>query len=492
MQATLLLSLRQDISQSEQSEDQVTLQAEYVSLPHTSLTLKQLSPASRSALEQLLAEGATEEELSAQVLQNDGVPGLYKWNFYMRKLSEYSLLCYTLCADHEPLATVIPLAIYHKFDSKMVKPEKRYILSRFAHCRREQNDIILESPLGYAQVKLHNAQALAMVAELGQPRNCQELSASFDGCSEDVASGFLNLLLNAQAVSEVDEDGAVLEDTNPALAQWEFHDLLFHTRSRLGRHNNPFGKTYRFKGQIDPLPLVKPRMSDEIIPLHKPDLEQLKRTDPPFCQVLEGRRSIRHQGEQPITDQQLGEFLYRSARVKLTYHDELGGVTFRPYPGGGALHELEIYAVIDRCENIPSGLYHYDPLEHQLCKLSDRNWYVETLLEMAWHMISEESRPQVLFVITARFQRVQWKYDSIAYSVILKDLGGLYQTMYLVAEAMGLAPCALGGGHSDLFAQAAGLDYYAETSVGGFVLGSRHLSAEGQLDEQEWRSKPGW
>ena len=74
MQATLLLSLRQDISQSEQSEDQVTLQAEYVSLPHTSLTLKQLSPASRSALEQLLAEGATEEELSAQVLQNDGVP----------------------------------------------------------------------------------------------------------------------------------------------------------------------------------------------------------------------------------------------------------------------------------------------------------------------------------------------------------------------------------------------------------------------------------
>jgi hypothetical protein len=38
---------------------------------------------------------------------------------------------------------------------------------------------------------------------------------------------------------------------------------------------------------------------------------------------------------------------------------------------------------------------------------------------------------------------------------------------------MGLAPCALGGGHSDLFAEAAGLDYYAETSVGEFILGTR-------------------
>jgi hypothetical protein len=44
--------------------------------------------------------------------------------------------------------------------------------------------------------------------------------------------------------------------------------------------------------------------------------------------------------------------------------------------------------------------------------------------------------------------------------------------MYLVATAMGLAPCALGGGNSDVFAEAAGTDYYAESSVGEFVLGS--------------------
>ena len=52
-------------------------------------------------------------------------------------------------------------------------------------------------------------------------------------------------------------------------------------------------------------------------------------------------------------------------------------------------------------------------------------------------------------------------------------VGALYQTMYLVGTAMGLAPCGLGGGHSDLFTQAAGTNYLEETSVGEFILGSR-------------------
>ena len=38
---------------------------------------------------------------------------------------------------------------------------------------------------------------------------------------------------------------------------------------------------------------------------------------------------------------------------------------------------------------------------------------------------------------------------------------------------MGLAPCALGTGDSDLFAKIADLDYYEETSVGEFILGNK-------------------
>jgi hypothetical protein len=51
--------------------------------------------------------------------------------------------------------------------------------------------------------------------------------------------------------------------------------------------------------------------------------------------------------------------------------------------------------------------------------------------------------------------------------------------MYLAATAMGLAPCAVGAGDSELFAQAAQTDYRVETSVGEFLLGSQRPGAEG-------------
>ena len=73
----------------------------------------------------------------------------------------------------------------------------------------------------------------------------------------------------------------------------------------------------------------------------------------------------------------------------------------------------------------------------------------------------------------ARFPWLAWKYESIAYALTLKHVGMDFQTMYLAATAMGLAPCAVGRGDADLFVRAAGTDYRAETSVGEFLLGSQ-------------------
>jgi hypothetical protein len=94
-------------------------------------------------------------------------------------------------------------------------------------------------------------------------------------------------------LSEVKEDGKVQEDKNETLVSWEFHDLLFHSRSRKGRHSNPSGKTFRFLDKIEQPPRVKPKVSDEIIELYKPDIQKLKEEDYPFTWVLEERQSIR-------------------------------------------------------------------------------------------------------------------------------------------------------------------------------------------------------
>jgi SagB-type dehydrogenase family enzyme len=95
------------------------------------------------------------------------------------------------------------------------------------------------------------------------------------------------------------------------------------------------------------------------------------------------------------------------------------------------------------------------------------------MLELARSCYQGSDLPQILINITARFQRVTWKYQSIAYAVMLKNVGVLFQTMYLVATAMNLAPCAIGTGDSDKFAEILNLDYYAETSIGEFIIGAR-------------------
>jgi SagB-type dehydrogenase family enzyme len=66
---------------------------------------------------------------------------------------------------------------------------------------------------------------------------------------------------------------------------------------------------------------------------------------------------------------------------------------------------------------------------------------------------------------------MSWKYSAIAYSLILKDVGVVLQTLYLMATDMGLGGCAIGTCNIDLFAKMTGIDFHIEGPVGQFALG---------------------
>jgi SagB-type dehydrogenase family enzyme len=205
--------------------------------------------------------------------------------------------------------------------------------------------------------------------------------------------------------------------------------------------------------------------------LFRPDLERLAVEDPTLTQVLEQRRSIRRYDGAPLTAAQLGEFLYRTARVRKLWTASLGEVCDKPYPSGGARHALEVYPVVRDCEGLDPGLYRYDALGHRLHQVREFDRSVAALVSRGTPDSSSQDQPPVLLVIAARFQREQWAYRSFGYALILKDTGVLMQTMYLVATAMGLSPCAVGHGNSELFARCAGTEEAIEASVGEFALG---------------------
>jgi SagB-type dehydrogenase family enzyme len=470
MAHTFSLSLIEAVSPVTGADGSVTLEA----APATHrprLPLGGLSTGLTAVLETLRSGGATIAALTGRVLAGDGPAGLVSLHQFLSRLGRGALLTRTLLLDDVPLAALEPMSVYFKWEEGCIAPTTAYALSRFAYCRSEGGRLVLECPRSHARVVLHELRAGTAVHALAQPRDGAGLAAAVAGLDTAAATALLELLANAGAVVAVPPGTASPEETDPALAQWEFHDLLFHNRTRLGRHSNPFGGTFPFKDRFEALPAVKPPMSAEVIPLPRPDLERLRQDDLPFTTVLEDRVSVRSQGAEPMTTEQLGELLYRACRIKKLTPD--GAASFRPSPGGGALHPLEIYPFVSRCARLEPGVYHYQPLDHALERLGGLTPYANATLDMAGIISQLPGQPQVLLVLAARFQRMQRKYQGMTYAAILKDVGCLYQTLYLVATAMGLAPCALGGGHTELFAQATGLDYYVEGSVGEFVVGTR-------------------
>ena len=456
------LSLKSGLTLIEQPGNGLVLQS-----AARRVTLKNVSPGLRAALTSLSTTGATAAELEQQARNLEGEPALPRFYKSLQQLADRGLICRSVRLGSEVLALAEPLTTTNCFTAGEIVPDQAYALSRFAYSHVRNKQMVLESPLAQAQVILPHWAAAAMVTLLAQPRHCADIAGSVPGLPVESVQEFLNLLLSANMLT----GGAANETENLALRQWEFHDLLFHTRSRRGRHANPSGNTMRFKDQIEPLPVLKPDMSAQVISLYRPDLDAVAAAAP-FTQVLEQRRSIRTFGDPPITIGQLGEFLYRSARVRSIVQTELGALSSRPYPSGGAMYELELYLAVDKCTGLDRGLYHYQPQTHQLHKLATKESEIEALLQDAARSMSQPARPHVLIIMAARFQRVAWKYQTLAYAMILKNVGVLQQTMNLVATAMGLAACALGNGDSDLFARAAGTDYYAETSVGELALGS--------------------
>lgn len=468
-----VLSLRRDFSLVQRDSGYAVVGA------HVGVTLGPLPPGVYAGVTGLVGGGRTAGDLEEAVEAIDGFPGIPYFSLILDRLSAAGLVQRTIRDGNCPLVTLIPGAAEAPGPGPLGGLEGDLLLSRHVLLRNDGGEIVAESGLSHHRIVLHDARVVSLCAALARPCTGRVAAEMLGASSDDIAIAVLACLRQAEIIRPATAAGdAVGREVDPA-PQWEVHDLYFHARSRRGRHANPYGGTYRFLGAIEPLPALKPPMSANAVPLDPPDLERIERADPPFTAVLERRRSIRQQGETPLTRAQLSEFLFRAARQRRLIPTDHGELSDRPYPGGGALYELEIYPVVERCHGLDSGLYQYRPGHHELCPVAPLGQDVVKLLDEAWLTLGRESRPQVLLIVAARFGRASWKYQSMAYALVLKDVGVLLQTFYLVATAMGLAPCALGGGDSDLFARASGLDWLVEGAVGEFVLGSRRDAEKG-------------
>jgi SagB-type dehydrogenase family enzyme len=356
---------------------------------------------------------------------------------------------------------------------------RRYRMSRFVLLRRRDAGLTAESLIGAAQAAIHRAELAAVLAALGAPATEGEIAGYAPRLPVPVLRAFLRLMAAAGVIGPVDRDGRLPEDREPELAMRDPHDLYLHQRSRIGLTKDNVGGTYRFAGVVPPLPATRParwRAAGERLPLPRPDLDRLVREDLPLTAAMERRRSRRRFADRPLALVELGEFLYRVFRVQeLLPADPADPRAYagslRPIPSAGDAHDLEVYLAVGRVGELGPGMYHYDPVAHALTRVAGPGYPVSAILGTARMSANCPAEPPVVVVLASRFGRLAWKYEGLAYSATLKNVGVAYEAMYLAATAMGLHACGLGSGDAGAFAAITGTAPHVESSVGEFMIG---------------------
>jgi SagB-type dehydrogenase family enzyme len=200
----------------------------------------------------------------------------------------------------------------------------------------------------------------------------------------------------------------------------------------------------------------------------------------PLATLLRQRHSTRDFDDRhPMTLAELARLLDLTARVQAKWQSRLElGETIaevdyaaRPYPSGGSAYELELYLTVAHCTGLDRGFYHYDADRHALNAIPVRSQAIDAMLASAEFAMDTAAAPQILITLAARFDRISWKYSAIAYALVLKHVGVLTQTLYLMATEMGLGGCAIGTSNIDLFAQMTGIEFHIEGPVGQFAIG---------------------
>jgi SagB-type dehydrogenase family enzyme len=194
-----------------------------------------------------------------------------------------------------------------------------------------------------------------------------------------------------------------------------------------------------------------------------PDISPL--SDTTLHEVLKNRKSIRKYQNKPIKKETLSYLLWASTGISRTE----GGYEFRTAPSAGALYPIETYLVVNNVEEIDPGVYHYNIQHHYLELLKEGDYAAETAQAALRQRMCADA--PVVFIWTAIFQRMKWKYDQRAYRYIYLDAGHIAENLALAATSLGLGSCQIGALYDDEVNQIIDVDGKEESVIYMSVVG---------------------
>lgn len=435
--------------------------------------IENLRPSTRTALKLLENNKYTKTELGSIAFEKEGYDGLNHFNLNLSRLEKAGYLAYTLVENNIVFCSYEQMTGAARFCMDDIS--QRFRLSKFAFIRREGAYFLLESAFGQARILIYDQHILGLTSLLSNFTTTEILSRE-QHISESILEVFITLLHTGDFL----EFEPVVNTPSPE-DLWSFHDLLFHTRTRYGRHNYNLGATYRFINHI--LPKKASRIAEDTLSevyLLVPGSEEMY-----LSQSLDHCMEQRHSTRvfNGLDFRLLSILLYRCLRItgsrpypvaNIAGNTEEIETLSAPYPSGGSMYELIFYITIYECEGLEPGFYQYNAFEHKLCLLQRKNKDTDAMMWYARACTGSERLPPAVITFAADFERMFWKYENMAYAAILKNVGVVFQTLYLVATDLGLGACAIGNGNIETLGRLTKKTVLQESSVGEFILGN-HL-----------------
>ena len=183
-----------------------------------------------------------------------------------------------------------------------------------------------------------------------------------------------------------------------------------------------------------------------------------------LLEAINNRESRRQYKDEALTLEELSFLLWCTQGVKELIRNNL--LTKRTVPSGGCMHPFETYLVINRVNDLESGLYRYIATEHKLLFLKELN--PEKMPEVLGKINNGQTfvgKGAVVFIWSVRPYRTEYRYREDSLKDILMSVGHICQNLYLACETIKAGTCAVVAYQQDQLDEFIGLDGYDEIAL---------------------------
>jgi SagB-type dehydrogenase family enzyme len=149
---------------------------------------------------------------------------------------------------------------------------------------------------------------------------------------------------------------------------------------------------------------------------------------------------------------------------------QIGQGFLRTVPSAGGLFPLEVYVLARGVESLPDGIYHYDPRRHAVELFREEAWCAELEDIMITAPFIRDAN--LIFFLSAVFNRSQKKYGPRGYRYILLEAGHLAQNLCLIAAEFRLGSLCMGGFYDSRLNRFLGFDGLIEAVVYSVAVGN--------------------